>query len=370
MAAQSVSTDSLAMKVEEKYSGKKFRVAIIGCGGISGMHVGALKKIPEVEVVAGVDIVPDRLAAFNKQWGVTKLYEDWREMLKEVKPDGVSVCTPNGVHAAPTIDALNAGCHVICEKPMAMNPAECERMIAASKKAKKKLVIGFQYRYHPNTQFLTRARDDGQFGDIMFMKCQALRRRGIPNWGVFGQKKLQGGGPMIDIGVHVIEMAHYFMGSPRPVAASGNTWTYMGNKPSKVVCGWPNWDYKTYTVEDLAIGQIRFDNGAILQIEASFVAHIGKDVWNFTFMGTKGGGQWDPAMIFTDRSDTMINCSPAYVGDQTGFEALFHIKLRNWAYGCIKNTPLEAPGEAGLAVQKMLDGVYRSAATGKEVAIS
>ena len=104
----------------------------------------------------------------------------------------------------------------------------------------------------------------------MFVKCQALRRRGIPNWGVFGQKKLQGGGPMIDIGVHVIEMAHYMMGSPEPVAAAGNTWTYMGNKKSAVVSQWPNWDYKTYTVEDLAIGQIRFDNGSILQIEASF----------------------------------------------------------------------------------------------------
>jgi predicted dehydrogenase len=357
------------MTTEATYKGKKFRVAVIGCGGISGTYMRAMAKIPQVEVVAGVDIVPSRLEAFQKQWGVTKLYKDWKKMLKEVKPDGVAVLTPNGVHAAPSIDALNAGCHVICEKPMAMYPAECEKMIAAAKKARKKLTVGFQYRYHPNTQFLARARDNGEFGDIMFMKCQALRRRGIPNWGVFGQKKLQGGGPMIDIGVHVIEMAHYFMGSPKPVAAAGNTWTYMGNKPSKVVSQWPNWDYKTYTVEDLAIGQIRFDNGAILQIEASFVAHIEKDIWNFTFMGTKGGGQWDPPMICTDRSDTMINSSPAYVGTETAFEPLFVKKIRNWVEGSTRNTPLMAPGEAGLAVQKMLDGIYRAAAAGKEVTI-
>jgi len=369
MAEKSVSTDSLAIKVEKKYSGKKFRVAIIGCGGISNTHMDAFAKMPEVEIVAGVDIVPARLKAFSEKWGVTRLYKDWNTMLKEVKPDGVSVCTPNGVHAAPAIAALNAGAHVVTEKPMAMNTGECEKMIAAGRKAKKKLAVGFQYRYHPNTQFLKRARDDGQFGDIMFMKCQALRRRGIPNWGVFGQKELQGGGPMIDIGVHVIEMAHYFMGSPKPVAASGNIWTYMGNKPSKVVSTWPNWDYKTYTIEDLAIGQVRFDNGAILQIEASFVAHVEKDVWNFSFMGTKGGGQWDPSMIFTDRGDTMINSTPAYVGNQTSFPALFDIKLRNWVNGCIKNTPLEAPGEAGLDVQKIVDGVYRSAAAGKEVTI-
>ncbi|MCX5757070.1 MAG: Gfo/Idh/MocA family oxidoreductase [Candidatus Hydrogenedentes bacterium] len=369
MAEKSVGTESLAMKTEEKYVGKKFRVAFIGCGGICQTHMAALTEMPDVEVVAGVDILPERLKAFQERWGVTKLYKDWKKMLKEVRPDGVSVCTPNGVHAAPAIDASNAGCHVLSEKPMAMNPAECEKMIAAAKKNKKKLVIGFQYRYHPHTQFLKRARDNGEFGNIMFVKCQALRRRGIPNWGVFGQKKLQGGGPMIDIGVHVIEMAHYFMGSPKPVAATGNTWTYMGNKPSTVVCPWPNWDYKTYTVEDLAIGHIRFDNGAILQIEASFVAHIEKDIWNFSFMGTKGGGQWDPPMLFADHHDTMINSSPYFVGDQTSFDKLFTIKLRNWVDGCTKNTPLEAPGEAGLAVQKMLDGVYRSAAAGKEVTI-
>jgi predicted dehydrogenase len=331
--------------------------------------MAALRQMQDVEVVAGVDILPERLKTFEERWEVKKVYRDWKKMLKEVQPDGVSVCTPNGVHAAPTIDAANAGCHVLCEKPMAMNPAECEKMIAAAKKAKKKLAIGFQYRYHPNSQFLKRARDNGEFGDIMFVKCQALRRRGIPNWGVFGQKKLQGGGPMIDIGVHILEMAHYFMGSPKPVAASGNTWTYMGNKPSKVVSPWPNWDYKTYTVEDLAIGQIRFENGALLQVEASFVAHIEKDVWNFSVMGTKGGGQWDPPMLFADHHDTMINSSPFYVGNQTSFDHLFLIKLRNWVDGCVKNASLEAPGEAGLAVQKMLDGVYRSAAAGKEVTI-
>jgi predicted dehydrogenase len=367
--AKTTNNNSLALNVAKEYKGRKFRVAFIGCGGISHYHAAELAEMPDVEVVAGVDIRSDRLKLFGDKWGVTKLYKNWDKMLKEVQPDGVSVCTPNGVHAAPTIDALKAGCHVICEKPMAMTPAECEKMIAAAKKANRKLAVGFQYRYHPNTQFLKRAADLGEFGDIMFMKCQALRRRGIPNWGVFGQKKLQGGGPMIDIGVHCIEMAHYFMGSPKPVAASGNVWTYFGNKPSKVVCPWPNWDHKTYTVEDLAIGQIRFANGALLQIEASFVAHIEKDVWNFSFMGTKGGGNWDPPMIYTDRADTMINSSPNFVGDDTSYECLFNFKLRNWVDACTKNTPMGAPGEAGLAVQKMLDGIYRSAAAGKEVVI-
>jgi predicted dehydrogenase len=369
MAKASVSSDSLAMEKQQEYKGKKLRMAIIGCGGIAQVHLDALKSFPDVEVVAGVDIDPQRLKVMEEKWGVKQNFADWKTMLREVKPDAVNICTPNGVHAAPAIDAANAGCHVLVEKPMAMNPNQCQRMIDAAKKAGKKLAVGFQYRYHPSTEFLTRQRDAGAFGNVMFVKCQALRRRGIPNWGVFGQKQLQGGGPMIDIGVHVIEMAHYVMGSPKPVAASGNTWTYLGNKASDVASMWPNWDYKTYTVEDLAIGQIRFENGALLQIEASFVAHIEKDVWNFSLMGEKGGCNWDPPAIFTDNAGTMVNATPGWISPKSDFPTLFAYKLRNFVDGCLKSTPLRAPGEAGLAVQKILDGVYRSAEAGKEVKI-
>ncbi len=367
-----VSTESFATASGARATGKKLRVAVIGAGGISDLHARTLKKFADVELVAAVDLRQERLNAMRDQYGITALYTDWKKMLKEVKPDAADVCTPNGQHAPATIDALNAGAHVMTEKPMAMTPKECERMIAAAEKNKRKLAVGFQYRFHPATRFLLQAREAGEFGKVMFVRCQALRRRGIPNWGVFGQKHLQGGGPMIDIGVHVLEMAHYVMGSPKPTAASGNTWTYMGNKASEIVSAWPNWDYKTYTVEDLAIGQIRFETGAILQIEASFVAHIEKDVWNFTLMGEKGGCVWDaggggPA-VFTDRAGHMTNYHPSYLGDGS-FNALFELKLRNWVDACLYGKPLEAPGEAGLAIQKILDGVYRSAAAGKEVRI-
>jgi predicted dehydrogenase len=370
MPAKAVSQDSLAAEPTRAYKGPKLRLAIIGCGGIGEVQVRAFQKMPDVQLVAAVDFKPERLALMKDKYAFQDLYRDWKKMLKEIKPDAVSICTPNGLHAPACIDAANAGCHVITEKPMAMNPRECEKMIAAAEKAKKKLVVGFQYRFHPATQFLARARDEGQFGKIMFVKCQALRRRGIPNWGVFGRKELQGGGPMIDIGVHVIEMAHYVMGSPRPVAASGNTWTYMGNKPSPVESMWPGWDHKNYTVEDLAIGQIRFDNGALLQIEAAFVAHIEKDVWNFSLMGDKGGCNWDPPMIFSDRAGTMINSVPGWLSPKSDFETLFACKLRNFVDGILRGAPLQAPGQAGLAVQKILDGVYRSAAAGREVAIA
>ena len=372
MSDKSVSTDSLAIEKKSDYAGKKFRIAVVGCGGIAQTHMGALTSMPDVEVVAGVDIDSSRLDNFQEKWGVTKLYKDWKTMLKEVKPDGVDVCTPNGVHALPAIDALNSGAHVIVEKPMAMTPAECQKMIDAGKKAKKKLTIGFQYRYHPNTQFLKRAADEGQFGDVMFVRCQALRRRGIPNWGVFGQKKLQGGGPMIDIGVHVIEMAHYVMGNPQARRRTGNTWTHMGNKPSTVTSMWPNWDYKTYTVEDTRDRPHPLRQRRGPAHRSKLREPHRKDIWNFQLMGTKGGCHFDPPMVFRDDAGTMINTRPRdSCPDHGDFPSMFKIKLRNWIDACTKGTPNKSPPvEAGLDVQKILDGVYRSAENGgKEVSI-
>jgi predicted dehydrogenase len=154
------------------------------------------------------------------------------------------------------------------------------------------------------------------------------------------------------------------------VAATGNVWTHMGNKPSSVVSQWPGWDHKTYTVEDLAIGHIRFDNGAILHIEASFVNHIEKDVWNFQMMGKKGGATFDPPAIFRDDAGTMINSVPGFLPNTTDFNSMFKVKIRQWIDAATKGADNIAPGEAGLAVQKILDGVYRSAeAGGKEVTI-
>ena len=147
--------ESVSVKMDDpkkKFKGKKFRVAIIGCGGIAQTHLAAYKEIPEVEIVAGVDINPDRLKVMEEKWGLPKkaLFKDWKEMLRKIKPDAVDVCTPNGVHCAPVVDACLAGCHAMVEKPMAMNPAECEKMIAAAKKGKVKLSVGFQQRYNTN----------------------------------------------------------------------------------------------------------------------------------------------------------------------------------------------------------------------------
>jgi predicted dehydrogenase len=346
---------------------KPFRVGFIGAGGISHAHADNLKKVPGVELVCAADVNEKGLQTFKEKQGVARVYSDYREMLAKEKGnlDAVSVCTPNGLHAPNSIAALEAGLHVIVEKPMSMNAAEGQAMIDAATKAGKHLVVGFQWRFDPKTTMLKRQADDGVFGAIKYVRVQALRRRGIPNWGVFGRKDLQGGGPMIDIGVHVTEMAHYVMGSPKPVAASGMTATYLGDKPSDISSMWPNWDTKTYTVEDLAVGFVRFDNGAVMVIESSFAAHIEKDVWTFQVMGEKGGATFDPLQIFKDEHGYMWNAVPGHVGGDGHFFA----KMKHFVEVCRDGRRNDSSGEHGLMVQKILDGIYVSAEQKKEVVI-
>ncbi len=203
----------------------------------------------------------------------------------------------------------------------------------------------------------------GSFGDILYVRCQALRRRGIPSWGVFGRKDLQGGGPMIDIGVHILEAAHFIIGSPRPVSASAACYTYLGNKKPETLCSWGPWDYKTYTVEDLAVGLVKFANGESLVIESSFAAHIEKDIFSIQIMGTKGGGTLDPLQIFADDQGYMMNMTPAFTGTQDGFA----YKMKHFVDCLRSGKRCEAPGEDGLSVQKMLDAIYKSASLKREV---
>ncbi|MBT3341679.1 MAG: Gfo/Idh/MocA family oxidoreductase [Gemmatimonadetes bacterium] len=346
-------------------SKKMLRVAFIGAGGIAGAHMRYLAEMDDVEIVALADISKKSMAQRQEEYGIDAAYTDYRKMLREVKPDAVSVCTPNGLHAEGSIAASKAGAHVIVEKPMAMTAAEAQKMITAAKSARRKLVIGFQHRYDARTQFIKSAVDAGRMGKVVYGRIQALRRRGIPNWGVFGRKDLQGGGPLIDIGVHALEMTHYAMGSPKPVAASGSIFTYLGDKKSDVVSMWPNWDHKNYTVEDLAVGQIRFANGAILSIEASFAAHIEKEEWNFTLMGEKAGAKWDPPALFSDDGGYMMNSEPGWMPKTD----VFALKMRNFVEHCLYNKPTMAPAEHGLMVQKMLDGIYASAEKKREVVI-
>ena len=345
---------------------KALRVGFIGAGGIAGQHAKFLSVMDGVEIAAASDTSTPALEAFREKWEVSAGYTDYRAMIATEDLDAVSVCTPNFLHSGPTIDALKQGLHVLVEKPMAMGSSECTQMIAAARKAGRQLVVGYQWRFSPTAQFMRQQVADGVVGDVLYVRVQALRRRGIPSWGVFGRKDLQGGGPLIDIGVHIIEMAHYIIGKPAPLSASASTYTYLGDSKPRAKAPWGDWDYRTYTVEDLAVGFVRFEGGATMNVEASFAAHIEQDVFNIQIMGTKGGLTFDPPKLFHDHHGYMLTSAPEFLGKDEMWKA----KMAHFVRTCRTGRGNQAPGEDGLAVQQILDGLYASADAGGEVAVN
>jgi len=350
---------------------QKLRIGFIGTGGIAALQLSRLYERPDVEVVALADLNPKLLEQRQARDPKIVTYTDYRRMLRHEDLDAVSVCTPNDLHAQAAIAAMRVGCDVLVEKPMAKTTAEARRMYKIAEETGRALVIGFQYRLDPRTQYLRRLYDEGAFGEVVYGRVQALRRRGIPNWGVFGRKEMSGGGPLIDIGVHVLEMAHYTMGSPQPVSASADMFTYLGNQPSRDIRSqWAGWDHENYTVEDLAIGRVRFDNGAVINVETAYAAHLPQlSLMNYQLMGTQGGATWEPCVFHTDEAGHMVDKSPAWLAE-TDFNTVFKSKMDAFVDHLLHQTPCVAPAKDGVMVQSMLNAMYDSAARGgKEVRI-
>lgn len=243
---------------------KKLRFGIIGCGGIANVkHLPALSSFPdEVELVYFCDLIPERARKAAKEYGTAdaKVCTDYHELLSDDSIDVVHVLTPNVAHCQITCDALEAGKHVLCEKPMAITYEEGKKMLDTAKRTGKKLTIGYQNRFRKDTQQLKAMVDAGELGEIYFAKAHGVRRRGVPTWGVFPDKSKQGGGPLIDIGTHPLDMTLWLMNNYRPVSVLGQTFQKLKDYPEGNKFG--PWDPKTFETEDSAFGLIRMENGA------------------------------------------------------------------------------------------------------------
>lgn len=322
-----------------------------------------LQKMDDIEVVAMSDINPETAQqAADLFEGKPKIYTDYREMLDNEQLDAVDICTPNLYHKQPAIDALERGVHVIVEKPIAMNVGEAKAMCEASRKAGKKLMVAQCQRFRSEVQLLKKMIDAGELGEIYYSRVWALRRRGVPAWGVFIEKDKQGGGPMIDIGVHMLDMALYLMGHPKPVTVSGAAYTKFGNRPN-IFNPWGQWDPAKYTVEDYASGFVRFENGATLSIEASFIANLKEDVQNVTLLGTEGGSDIAPFKIYKERHNRLIEETPNSLPGVNTYE----LELREFFNAIREDREPLITGEQALMTQQILDGVYRSGELGREI---
>ena len=359
----------------------KVRIGIIGCGGIAnGKHMPSLKKLPDVEMVAFCDIIVERAEKAAREYGVegAKVYADYHELLAREDIDVVHVLTPNREHSQITVDALNAGKHVMCEKPMAINSAEAKRMLDAAKATGKKLTIGYQSRFRPDSMYLKSACEAGELGDIYYARAQAVRRRAVPTWGVFLNEYEQGGGPLIDIGTHALDLTLWMMNNYEPESVTGTTYRKLADTEN-AANAWGSWDPKKFTVEDSAFGFIRMKNGATIVLEASWalntlLAHEAKTI----ICGTKGGadmrGEGGALRIngekyhklYTEIPDLKASGAAFFEGNSGDDPAT--VEARMWIDHVKDDSkPLITKPEQAFVVTQILEAIYKSAATGETV---
>ncbi|MGH2942786.1 MAG: Gfo/Idh/MocA family protein [Solirubrobacteraceae bacterium] len=349
---------------------RPLRVGVIGCGEITvTRHLPAyLECAPRVEVVAVADVRSDRAERCAGMFGVARSYGSSAEMLADAELDAVSICVPNRYHAEAAIAAMEAGCHVLCEKPPATSVAEAQRMAVAARRTGVFLRFGFQYRHQAEVQTLKRFIDGGELGEVYAARAHALRRRGIPAWVEFADQAVQGGGPLIDIGVHVLDTALYLMGYPEPAVVLGSTHLRIGNRDG--IGLWGDWDWQTYAVEDMAVGMVRFVNGASLIVETSFAANIeATETTQVSLMGDHGGADLFPLRIYQEKHATLVDTTP--VSSQPSGEDPYILQASRFVDLCrtgVEHGALATPRE-GLVIQRVVEGLYRSAQTDHAVVL-
>lgn len=347
------------------------KLGIIGNGGIANAHMGGYLALgDEIELVACCDINFPKAQAFKEKYGFKACYDNCYDMLKNHELDIVSVCTWNSAHAECTIAALNSGCNVLCEKPMAMNTGEALQMKEAAEKNGKLLMIGFVRRHGNDAAAAIDYISKGYVGDVYYAKASYLRRCGFPG-GWFGDKSVSGGGPLIDLGVHVIDLVRYILGCPKPVTVFGATFNKIGARSHIRGTEWQSEtvvEEPVFTVEDLATAMIRFDNGTVLQVEASFNLNTKKGSGDIIFFGDKAGLSLEPFELYTEVNNQLADIIP-HGSNNFDFGRDFNKEIKNFADAVTGKAKCIATAEDGVELMRILDAIYLSAETGKSVDI-
>jgi predicted dehydrogenase len=350
---------------------KKIKVAIIGTGSISHFHASAYKKLSQVDMVAVCDINKARAEEFAKKYNIPQVFTDYNEMLKMEEIQAVSVTTWNNVHAPATIAALRAGKNVLCEKPLALNTLEAQEMLNVSKETNKLLMVGFVRRFGANAIALKEMVSNGELGELYYAKTGCIRRWGNPG-GWFSDKKRSGGGPVIDLGVHMIDLIRYISGKPKAISVSASSFNLLGMKPGVKGLGkYCAQDYDEFNdVEDCATAFIRFDNGMTLTFETSWVQNIKQDHLYLDIFGNKAGAQLEPALeIYGDNNGYLTNSVPLIGADGYSFDHNFDEEIKHFV-DCVENgTECINTPEDGVEIMKILDAIYESARLKHEVII-
>lgn len=350
---------------------KKLRVGVIGTGSLAMMHLKAYKDNPHVELSAICDLDRKRAEQTAASLGIDKVFDDYNEMLKCDFVDAVDVITWNNTHAPITIAALNAGKHVLCEKPPALNASEALKMNEAAIHNNKLLMFGFVRRFGQYTQAI-KEYIISELGEIYYVKAAYLRRCGNPG-GWFAQKDISGGGPMIDLGVHIIDLAIYMMGKPKPVSVFGTTYNKLGMRNNiKGLTGYKsvNSNALDCDVEDFAYAVIKFDNGSSLFVETSWNLNIKEDTQYMDLIGDKGGARLLPEFeIYSEKNNYLVNVKPIIDKSVLTNQSPFVAEINHFVDCILNGIECISPAEDGVTIMKIIDAIYRSSETGELVHI-
>jgi predicted dehydrogenase len=348
----------------------KLKVAIIGAGSISEAHLNAYSGHPEVELTAICDLNEARAEEKAGRFGAASFYTDYKALLANEEIEAVSICTWNHSHAEIAIAALEAGKHVLCEKPLCKTVEEALSVQEAVNRAGKVLQVGYVRRHGMNVQTLRKFIDAGDLGEIYYAKASSIRRLGNPG-GWFSDNERSGGGPLIDLGVHSIDLCWFLMGKPKVKSVSGNTYRKLGNRSHiDNLSYYKAADYNAdkNDVEDLANALIRFENGASIMFDASFTLHARMNELSIKLYGDKGSAEVEPELqIITEKHQTILNITPQIDQPSFQFQPGFNAEIAHFVGCCRGRTENLCPVQDGVEMLKILTAIYQSAAEGKEI---
>ncbi len=365
------------------------RVGFIGCGGIAnGKHFPGMAAMEGVDMCAFCDLIIERAEKAAKEYGTpdAKVYTDYKELLADPTIDAVHVLTPNIAHCEISVAALEAGKHVLCEKPMAATTEDARKMLEARDRTGKMLTIGYQYRHFPENQVAKKVVDEGLLGDVYYAEATYLRRRGVPTWGVFTDKSKQGGGPLIDIGTHCLDFTLFLMNNYDVDYVVGTSFEKLGRILDADHQGQVNfmgkhdtWNHETYDVEDSAVGFIKMKNGATIVLRAAWAINMAEDYAAngnaYTMLaGTKGGLDTKEGRV---RLNHVVASYPtiSWVGNKVagyipGFSQGPAPKSKEaeiWVAALKGEGELFVTADQAFVVTRILDAIYESSKTGKPV---
>ena len=342
----------------------QLRIGIVGAGAIArARHIPCFQQHPDATVVAIADVsqlLVDRVMA---EFGIPFGYTNYEEMFETENLDAISICTPNRFHAPVAIAALRSGLHVLCEKPMALNGPESREMARVAKETGKLLAIAFRYRFQPQARAARQVIDAGELGEIYMIRVSALRRRAIPSWGVFTNKEMQGGGALVDFGVHLLDLALWLAGNPRVVEVTGVTSQRLGTRPGPNE--WGPWNHDDFGVEDHAAAFIRFEGGKALQLEASWALNIAEPKEALSLSGTEGGLDVYPLKVNKAAHGMLVDWVPAWMpGGKTNE---WNLQTADFVEAVLQGRPPLVKPEEAAQVNEIIDAIYQSSVTGAAV---